>query len=67
MSKNKIKTHRASAKRFSFTANGKIKMNHCGHRHKLGMKTQKRLRHLRTVAYVSNTRMNDLKRMLPYS
>ena len=35
----KIKTHKASAKRFSLTKNGKVKMNHPQHRHKLGIKT----------------------------
>ena len=31
----KVKTHRASAKRFSVTGTGKVKMNHNQHRHKL--------------------------------
>ena len=35
----KIKTHKASAKRFTLTGNGKIKMNHSQHRHNLGLKT----------------------------
>ncbi|MBO5790643.1 MAG: 50S ribosomal protein L35 [Clostridia bacterium] len=43
----KIKTHKASAKRFSVTAGGKIKMNHSQHRHNLGLKTAKRKRNLR--------------------
>ncbi|MFA6730420.1 MAG: 50S ribosomal protein L35 [Eubacteriales bacterium] len=63
----KIKTHKASAKRFSFTATGKIKMNHTGRRHKLGLKTPKRKRQLRKKGYVSEARMDDLKRLLPYS
>ena len=40
----KIKTHKASAKRFSLTGSGKIKMNHNNHRHNLGLKTAKRKR-----------------------
>ena len=63
----KIKTHKASAKRFRLTATGKIKMNHPGHRHNLGIKTSKRKRNLRKASYVGNARMDDLKRMLPYS
>ncbi|NCA92775.1 50S ribosomal protein L35 [bacterium] len=63
----KIKTHKASAKRFSLTATGKIKMNHPGHRHNLGIKTSKRKRKLRKASYVGDARMEDLKRMLPYS
>lgn len=62
----KIKTHKATAKRFSFTASGKVKMNHEGRRHKLGLKTPKRKRILRKAGYVSSARMNDLKRLLPY-
>ncbi|HAN20392.1 MAG: 50S ribosomal protein L35 [Clostridiales bacterium GWF2_36_10] len=62
----KMKTHKATAKRFSFTANDKIKMNHSGRRHKLGLKATKRKRILRKAGYVSSARMNDLKRLLPY-
>ena len=35
----KIKTHKATAKRFSITKNGKVKMNSSFRRHKLGLKT----------------------------
>ena len=36
----KIKTHKASAKRFSVTGSGKVKHAPSQHRHKLGIKTQ---------------------------
>ncbi len=49
----KIKTHKASAKRFSLTGSGKVKMNHSNHRHNLGLKTAKRKRGLRKSAYLS--------------
>ena len=49
----KIKTHKASAKRFSLTGSGKIKMNHNNHRHNLGLKTAKRKRGLRKSAILS--------------
>ena len=49
----KIKTHKASAKRFSVTGTGKVKINHCHHRHNLGLKDAKRKRHLRTSAILS--------------
>ena len=49
----KIKTHKASAKRFSLTAGGKIKMNHSHHRHNLGLKTAKRKRSLRKSAILN--------------
>ena len=63
----KIKTHRASAKRYKATGAGKLKMYHRGHRHNLGIKTAKRKRALRKGNYVASARMNDLMRMLPYS
>ncbi len=62
----KIKTHKASAKRFSLTGSGKIKMNHPGKRHKTGLKPSKTKRSLRKAAYVSTARFDDLKRMIPY-
>ena len=49
----KIKTHKASSKRFSLTGSGKIKMNHNNHRHNLGIKTAKRKRNLRKGAILS--------------
>ena len=49
----KIKTHKASAKRFSRTGTGKIKMNHNNHRHNLGIKTSKRKRGLRKSSILS--------------
>ena len=49
----KVKTHKASAKRFSVTASGKVKMGHCHHRHNTGLKTAKRKRNLRKGAILS--------------
>ncbi len=49
----KIKTHKASAKRFSVTGTGKIKMRHNNHRHNLGIKTAKRKRGLCKPAMLS--------------
>ncbi len=49
----KIKTHKATAKRFSLTKSGKVKMNSMNRRHKLGIKTPKRKRQLRRNAYLS--------------
>ncbi len=49
----KIKTHKASSKRFSVTGTGKVKINHCHHRHNLGLKDSKRKRHLRSSAILS--------------
>ena len=51
----KVKTHKASSKRFSLTATGKVKLNHCNRRHKLGLKTAKRKRQLRRGATLSES------------
>jgi large subunit ribosomal protein L35 len=60
----KIKTHKASAKRFSVTGTGKVKINHCHHRHNLGLKTAKRKRHLRTGAILSDAMTANIKAMI---
>jgi large subunit ribosomal protein L35 len=60
----KIKTHRASAKRFRVTAGGMVKMNHSHHRHKLGIKDQKRKRHLRSADYVEGKVASNIKRLI---
>ena len=51
----KIKTHKASAKRFDVTGGGKVKINHSNRRHKLGLKTAKRKRQLRKSGYLSTS------------
>ena len=51
----KIKTHKATAKRFSLTKSGKVKLNHTNRRHKLGLKTAKRKRQLRRNGYLSTS------------
>ena len=50
----KMKTHSASAKRFTLTQSGKVKINHSHHRHNLGLKTAKRKRGLRKAGYLSD-------------
>ena len=60
----KIKTHRASAKRFRVTAGGMVKMNHSHHRHKLGIKDQTRKRHLRSADYVEGKVASNIKRLI---
>ena len=60
----KIKTHKAAAKRFSVTANGKVKLNHCHHRHNLGLKTAKRKRNLRTAEVLSASMTPTARKMI---
>ena len=63
----KIKTHKASAKRFSVTGTGKVKINHCHHRHNLGLKDAKRKRNLRKRGYADATNEAAVKRLMPYA
>ena len=60
----KIKTHKASAKRFSVTANGKVKMFHSSHRHKTGQKSAKRIRHLRSSVMVQGQMADNIKALV---
>ena len=57
----KIKTHKASAKRFSVTASGKVKIGHCHHRHNTGLKTAKRKRHLRQSTILSSSMTPNIR------
>lgn len=63
----KIKTHKATEKRFKLTATGKVKMNHSNRRHKLGLKTPKRKRILRKAGYVSEALAKTIRKQLPYA
>lgn len=60
----KIKTHKASAKRFSVTGTGKVKMYHSDHRHNLGNKTAKRKRNLRSSAILGNAMTANVKKLI---
>lgn len=62
----KIKTHRASAKRFKVTKNGKIKMKHAFKSHILTKKSTKRKRLLRKGAYASDANVKVIKKLIPY-
>ena len=61
---NKVKSHRASAKRFSLTKSGKVKINHSHHRHNTGKKDAKRIRHLRSSAIVDGKIATNLKTLV---
>ena len=60
----KIKTHKASAKRFSLTGTGKVKLNHTNRRHKVGIKTAKRKRQLRGGAVMNQAMAANVKKMI---
>ena len=63
----KIKSHKATAKRFSITKTGKVKMNSSNRRHKLGIKTPKRKRQLRGGAILSESFAPIVKKLIPYA
>ncbi|MBR4256533.1 MAG: 50S ribosomal protein L35 [Clostridia bacterium] len=60
----KIKTHKASAKRFSLTGTGKVKINHTNRRHKLGLKATKRKRDLRKQGYLDESFARNVRKMI---
>lgn len=60
----KVKTHKASAKRFSVTANGKVKLYHSCHRHNTGNKDAKRLRHLRQSLILQGRMAANVKKLI---
>lgn len=63
----KVKTHRATAKRFKVTGTGKFKRNKAFKSHILEKKTPKRKRNLRKAALASAADRARVKRMLPYA
>ena len=63
----KIRTHKASAKRFSVTKNGKVKMTQQGRKHQVHLKTPKRKRALRKAAYISDCNAKNIKKLIPYA
>lgn len=62
----KQKTHRSSAKRFSFTKSGKIKRAKAFRKHILTKKTTKRKRNLRKLGYVSPAEAKTVRKLIPY-
>jgi large subunit ribosomal protein L35 len=65
----KMKTSRATAKRFKRTATGKLKRGRSGGRHHLGLKggkNRKRKRRLKSPALVEHTQRFLMAKLLPY-
>ena len=63
----KMKTHRATAKRFKKTASGNYKRSHAFHTHILTKKTSKRRRKLRKGTLVHPTLIKTMRKLLPYA
>jgi len=63
--KYKMKTNRSAAKRFSFTANGKIKRKKAGLRHFMRRRSVQAKRNLRNRGYISKVDSPLIKPLLP--
>ena len=62
----KVKTKRGAAKRFKFTASGKIRRSKAYLRHILATKTRKQKRRLGKSTIVAAADERRVRRMLPY-
>ena len=66
MTKLKLKTKRAAAKRFKVTGTGKLVRNKAYKSHILTKKTTKRKRGLRKDTVLDQTNVKTMKKILPY-
>ncbi len=62
----KLKTKKAAAKRFSFTATGKVKFKRAGKRHNLGHKSNASKLKLRKGGIVFEGDVQHIEECLPY-
>lgn len=66
MSKIKVKTKKAAAKRFKKTGSGKLVRMKANKSHILNKKTTKRKRLLRKDTVINKTNEKTMKKVLPY-
>lgn len=64
--KYKMKTNRSAAKRFKFTASGKIKRKKAGMRHFMRRRSVAAKRNLRNRGYISKVDTPLITPLLPY-
>lgn len=62
----KQKSHRGAAKRFRYTASGKVKYRHAFRNHNLQHKSAKRRRALRRDGMVSDSDRGQFDKLLPF-
>jgi len=62
----KLKTRKSVAKRFKFSARGKIKYKCAFGSHILSKKSARRKRRLKQAAFVSAVDTNKIRKLLPY-
>ena len=64
--KYKMKSNRSAAKRFSFTASGKLKRKKAGLRHFMRRKSVRAKRNLRNPGLISKADHQLITKLLPY-
>ena len=62
----KMKTNKAAAKRYSYTAKGKVKRTTANGRHRLATKTSRQKMSRKVNAYADKTCEGGIKKLLPY-
>ena len=62
----KLKTKKAAAKRFSFTATGKVKFRRAGRRHILSKKSNSKMLALRADGYMMDGDAKHVRKCMPY-
>jgi large subunit ribosomal protein L35 len=62
----KLKSNRASMKRYRFTANGTARAARAGRRHNLHQKNEKRKRTMRRASLLPDVMTKKVHRTLPY-
>jgi large subunit ribosomal protein L35 len=62
----KLKTKKAAAKRFSFTATGKVKFKRTKKRHNFGNKSAAKKLELRKGGYIFDGDIKHIEKCMPY-
>jgi large subunit ribosomal protein L35 len=62
----KLKTKKAAAKRFRFTATGKVKFNKAGRRHLLSKKSNVKMLATRAGVYMTDGDARHVRKCMPY-
>jgi large subunit ribosomal protein L35 len=62
----KLKSKKAAAKRFKFSATGKVKFGHAGRRHLLSKKSNSKMLGIRAGAYMTDGDAKHVRKCLPY-
>ena len=62
----KMKTNKAAKKRYSYTANGKVKRTTANGRHRLATKTNRQKMSRKVNAYADKTCEAGIKKLLPF-